>query len=96
MAGLDADGQPGLHICANRVASHIERKWTPIRPKPRTCIVNIGTELERWSNGRFKATLHAVLGAAFFAGGHGNTGGGSSTNPKLSSYTPEGASLTVH
>ena len=30
-------------------------------PRPHSLVVNLGGELERWSNGRFKATLHCVV-----------------------------------
>lgn len=35
--------------------------WIPVTPREDAAIVNLGTELERWSNGRFPATLHAVV-----------------------------------
>ena len=38
-----------------------ERVWIPVPPRPNSLVVNLGGELERWSNGRFKATLHCVV-----------------------------------
>jgi isopenicillin N synthase-like dioxygenase len=35
--------------------------WIPVPPRPGALVVNLGSELERWSNGRFKATLHCVV-----------------------------------
>lgn len=38
-----------------------ERVWIPVPPRADSLVVNLGGELERWSNGRFKATLHCVV-----------------------------------
>jgi isopenicillin N synthase-like dioxygenase len=36
--------------------------FTPVQPVPGTVVVNIGYLLMRWSNGRWKNTIHRVMG----------------------------------
>jgi isopenicillin N synthase-like dioxygenase len=36
--------------------------FTPVKPVPGTVVVNIGYLLMRWSNGRWKNTIHRVMG----------------------------------
>lgn len=36
--------------------------FTPVKPVPGTVVVNIGYLLMRWSNGRWKNTIHRVTG----------------------------------
>ena len=58
---LYTDGEPGLHICPEKHVAPHARQWIAVEPRADAAIVNLGTELERWSNGRFRATLHAVV-----------------------------------
>lgn len=58
---LANDGEPGLHICPGKGVPAAERVWIPVPPRANSLVVNLGGELERWSNGRFKATLHCVV-----------------------------------
>lgn len=58
---LFTDGEPGLHICPDKHVAPHKREWIAVQPRADAAIVNLGTELERWSNGRFRATLHAVV-----------------------------------
>ena len=60
---LWTDGSAGLHICPDKgaVASGgggaAERVWVAVPRPPRgALVVNLGAMLERWSNGRFRAT----------------------------------------
>ena len=59
---LATDGEPGLHICpAGERLDAAHRRWVPVPHRPGALLVNLGTEAERWSNGRFRATLHCVV-----------------------------------
>lgn len=55
------DGEAGLHICPGKERVATKQVWVPVPPKAGALVVNLGSELERWSNGRFKATLHCVI-----------------------------------
>ena len=54
---LATDDQPGLQI-------YHEGKWVDVPPpgfEGGKFVVNLGDMLERWTNGRFKSTLHRVI-----------------------------------
>eukprot|EP00929_Paragymnodinium_shiwhaense_P040455 TRINITY_DN21121_c0_g1_i10.p1 TRINITY_DN21121_c0_g1~~TRINITY_DN21121_c0_g1_i10.p1 ORF type:complete len:358 (+),score=60.48 TRINITY_DN21121_c0_g1_i10:143-1216(+) len=70
---LYTDGQPGLQICPAWQGSGVHRdaamldaslEWMDVQHMPGHWVVNLGTLLSRWSNGRFKATLHRVVTAS--------------------------------
>jgi len=53
---LATDGQPGLQVCLNG------QEWVSVAPAPPGhLVVNLGKNMEVWSGGRFKATLHRVV-----------------------------------
>lgn len=67
---LHTDGSPGLQICPawrgsglNREAAMLDEAlpWMSVPHLPGHWVVNLGTLLQRWSNGKFKATLHRVV-----------------------------------
>ena len=59
---LLGDGQPGLQVCLDKEASVGQRVWLEVDPPPPGhLVVNLGQVLERWSGGRFKATMHRVM-----------------------------------
>eukprot|EP00794_Sanderia_malayensis_P017552 gene17552-19302_t len=59
---LLGDGSPGLQVCLDKTVSYSDRVWVNIEPPPPGhLIVNLGQMLERWTNGKFKATLHRVM-----------------------------------
>ncbi len=59
---LLGDGNPGLQVCLDKSVHYKDRVWLDIEPpESGHLIVNLGQILERWTNGRFKATLHRVL-----------------------------------
>ncbi len=43
-------------------AKNAAGRWIDVPPRPGTYVVNLGTVLQRWSRGRFRATPHRVLG----------------------------------
>lgn len=51
---LATDGSPGLQI-------HTHGVWEDVPCVPGTFIINLGDMLERWTNGRFKSTVHRVV-----------------------------------
>lgn len=56
------DSQPGLQVCLNKTANSSDRVWLDVEcPPPGHLTVNLGQILERWTNGKFKATLHRVV-----------------------------------
>lgn len=36
-------------------------EWVAVTPVPRTLVINIGDMMQRWTNDRFKSTLHRVI-----------------------------------
>jgi isopenicillin N synthase-like dioxygenase len=54
MTILATDSSPGLQIYQND-------SWQDVPAIPDTFIINLGDMLERWTNGRFKSTLHRVV-----------------------------------
>lgn len=67
---LHTDGSPGLQICPEWTGSGVHRdvamqdaglQWEDVEHMPDHWVVNLGTMLQRWSNGAFKATLHRVV-----------------------------------
>lgn len=46
---LTNDGEPGLHICPRKDVPAEERIWIPVPPREGSLVVNLGSELERWS-----------------------------------------------
>ncbi|KAL8158639.1 hypothetical protein V2J09_000176 [Rumex salicifolius] len=68
---LATDGVPGLQVCREKDCQ--PRVWEPVPHIDGALIVNIGDMLERWTNCRFRSTLHRVVStgqerysAAFF------------------------------
>ncbi|GAQ89396.1 2-oxoacid-dependent dioxygenase [Klebsormidium nitens] len=57
---LKTDDVPGLQICLEKDAK--VQQWIDVPPVPGAFIVNLGDMLERWSNDRFRSTLHRVIG----------------------------------
>jgi isopenicillin N synthase-like dioxygenase len=53
---LTTDGVPGLQICTDGTS------WRDVPPLPHAFIVNLGDMLARWTNGRYRSTLHRVMG----------------------------------
>ncbi|HET7538523.1 MAG TPA: 2-oxoglutarate and iron-dependent oxygenase domain-containing protein [Polyangiaceae bacterium] len=51
---LYADDAPGLEIFT------LEGDWRPVRPEPGALLVNLGDLLARWTNDRWRSTLHRV------------------------------------
>ena len=53
---LASDGQPGLQVCLH------DQEWVSVAPPPPGhLVVNLGKNMEVWSGGRFRATLHRVV-----------------------------------
>lgn len=50
---LATDGVPGLQL-------HYQGEWVDVPHKPGCFIINIGDAFERWTNCRFRSTLHRV------------------------------------
>ena len=55
---LLTDDTPGLEIYDANT-----QDWKGVPPKPFAFVVNLGDMLERWTNGKFRSTLHRVLTA---------------------------------
>jgi isopenicillin N synthase-like dioxygenase len=51
---LLTDSVPGLEV-------NVRGEWVPIDPEPYVFIVNLGDMLQRWTNDRFKSTVHRVV-----------------------------------
>ena len=46
------------------MTNHVERVWVPVpvpNPEEGLLIVNLGKNMDFWTGGRFKATLHRVI-----------------------------------
>ncbi|KAL4445389.1 hypothetical protein ABPG77_011214 [Micractinium sp. CCAP 211/92] len=54
-AGAHTDYEPGLQICTDGAT------WRDVPPLPGAFIVNLGDMLGRWTNGRYRSTLHRVI-----------------------------------
>jgi isopenicillin N synthase-like dioxygenase len=52
---LSTDETPGLQIRLK------DGEWLTVTPQPDALIVNIGDQLERWTNGLYRSTPHRVL-----------------------------------
>nr|GLL39728.1 2-oxoglutarate-Fe(II) type oxidoreductase isoform X1 [Ipomoea trifida] len=57
---LALDDKYGLQICKNKDAN--PQVWEYVPPLKGAFVVNLGDMLERWSNLKFRSTLHRVLG----------------------------------
>ena len=55
---LAADGVPGLEVLLK------SGEWVPISAQPGQFVINFGEMIERWSNGKIRATLHRVIGTS--------------------------------
>eukprot|EP01024_Parvocaulis_polyphysoides_P018204 TRINITY_DN18032_c0_g1_i1.p2 TRINITY_DN18032_c0_g1~~TRINITY_DN18032_c0_g1_i1.p2 ORF type:complete len:320 (+),score=25.85 TRINITY_DN18032_c0_g1_i1:56-1015(+) len=51
---LATDGVPGLQI-------YYQDEWMDVEHVPSAFVINLGDMLERWTNGRYKSTLHRVV-----------------------------------
>lgn len=67
---LYTDGAPGLQLCPSWSGSSMHRDasmhdpsidWVNVTPRPGHWIVNAGTLLQRWTDGRCHAALHRVV-----------------------------------
>merc|ERR1712110_223765 len=63
---LLTDDVPALQIFPRRATASSEvevddAQWVTVAPRPGGFIVNLGDMLERWSNDRYKSTLHRVV-----------------------------------
>ena len=58
---LLTDEQPGLQIWTPDTDTDTTGHWVSVPPLPGSFIVNLGDMLMRWSNGRYRSTLHRVL-----------------------------------
>ncbi|GLJ30760.1 hypothetical protein SUGI_0609890 [Cryptomeria japonica] len=56
---LATDGVSGLQICRNK--DEMPQIWEDVPPLKGGFIVNLGDMLERWSNGKFRSTMHRVV-----------------------------------
>jgi isopenicillin N synthase-like dioxygenase len=55
---LIQDQNGGLSVLAP------EGEWLPVVPDPAAIVVNVGSLLKRWTNGRYAAALHRVVNAS--------------------------------
>eukprot|EP00850_Spirogloea_muscicola_P002873 SM000011S19051 [mRNA] locus=s11:585407:588738:- [translate_table: standard] len=56
---LLTDDVCGLQICKEK--DQVPQRWEDVKPLPGALIVNLGDMLERWTNNRFRSTLHRVV-----------------------------------
>eukprot|EP00850_Spirogloea_muscicola_P004254 SM000018S03619 [mRNA] locus=s18:296361:299706:+ [translate_table: standard] len=56
---LLTDDVSGLQICKEK--AEVPQLWEDVKPLPGALIVNLGDMLERWTNNRFRSTLHRVV-----------------------------------
>jgi len=54
MTVLQTDDVPGLEV-------HRDGRWEPVEPIPDLLVVNVGDLLARWTNDRWRSTLHRVV-----------------------------------
>lgn len=54
MTILVTDAVPGLEV-------HRDGGWEPVEPVPGLLVVNVGDLLARWTNDRWRSTLHRVV-----------------------------------
>jgi isopenicillin N synthase-like dioxygenase len=36
-------------------------QWVAVKPVPQTLVINVGDMMQRWTNDRYKSTLHRVI-----------------------------------
>lgn len=59
---LLTDSTPGLEVVSPTPDAATGRpKWISARARPDTLTVNIGDFFQRWTNGRYKSTIHRVI-----------------------------------
>ncbi|KAF7916061.1 uncharacterized protein EAE97_012152 [Botrytis byssoidea] len=50
----------GLQILDDDADPHLESSWTHIKPRPSTCIVNLGDAMVEWTGGILRSAMHRV------------------------------------